>query len=93
MSQLFITLGMEHIIQKFLHDLKMFILVQKKSTSYIDIVSVQAQDRYPPRTATDQRDEQTFNKDAKTAGGIHDATNEDLVKRFSLGRYLIYSFY
>ena len=33
-------------------------------------VSVQGQDRYPLRTSIDQRGEQTFNRDAKTTGGI-----------------------
>ena len=33
-------------------------------------LSVQAQDKYPVRTAVDQREEQTINCGAKTAGGI-----------------------
>ena len=33
-------------------------------------LSVQTQERYPLRTAIDQRGEQTFNCDAKTAGGL-----------------------
>jgi hypothetical protein len=33
-------------------------------------MSVQAQDRYPVRTAIDQRGEQTINRDAKTSGGV-----------------------
>ena len=31
-------------------------------------LSVQAQDKYPLATASDQRGEQTINRDAKTAG-------------------------
>ncbi len=38
--------------------------------------SVQAQERYPLRTAIDQRGEQTFNRDAKTAGGIKSFAND-----------------
>ena len=33
-------------------------------------ISVQAQDKYPLRTPTDQRGGQTINRDAKTSGGI-----------------------
>ena len=33
-------------------------------------ISVQGQDRYPLKTSIDQRGEQTFNRDAKTSGGI-----------------------
>ena len=33
-------------------------------------LSVQAQDRYAVRTSIDQRGEQTFNRDAKTTGGV-----------------------
>ncbi|CAB4006805.1 Hypothetical predicted protein [Paramuricea clavata] len=40
-------------------------------------LSVQAQDRHPFRTATDQRGEQTINRDAKTAGpGIKSFAND-----------------
>ena len=32
------------------------------------VFSIQAQDHHPVRTATDQRGEQTINRDAKTVG-------------------------
>ena len=38
-------------------------------------ISIQAEDRYPHRTAMDQREEQTFNREAKVAGGIHNASD------------------
>ena len=35
-------------------------------------LSIQAQERYELKTATDQRGEQTINKDAKTAGTLRE---------------------
>ena len=49
--------------------------------------SVQGQDRYPLRTAVDQRGEQTLNRDAKTSGGIRNfAGNIDAVTKWTLNR-------
>ena len=49
--------------------------------------SVQAQERYPLRTAIDQRGEQTFNRDAKTAGGIKSFANDsNSVLKWTLNR-------
>ncbi|MEM7298253.1 MAG: hypothetical protein AAF391_08310 [Bacteroidota bacterium] len=49
--------------------------------------SVQSQERYPLRTAIDQRGEQTINRDAKTAGGIRNfASNEESVLKWCLNR-------
>ena len=50
-------------------------------------MSVQAQDRYPVRTAVDQRGEQTINRDAKTAGGIKNiAKDPNAVLKWCLNR-------
>ena len=50
-------------------------------------ISVQGQDRYPLRTAVDQRGEQTLNRDAKTSGGITNfAGNIDAVTKWTLNR-------
>ena len=50
-------------------------------------LSVQAQERYPMRTALDQRGEQTINRDAKTAGGIKAfSTNSSSVLKWCLNR-------
>ena len=50
-------------------------------------ISVQGQDRYPLRTAVDQSGEQTFNRDAKTTGGITNfAGNIESVTKWTLNR-------
>ena len=50
-------------------------------------LSVQAQDRYPVHTAIDQRGEQTFNRDAKTIGGIKAfASDSSSVMKWTLNR-------
>jgi hypothetical protein len=50
-------------------------------------LSVQAQDRHPLRTATDQRGEQTINRDAKTAGGIKSFANDsNAILKWTLNR-------
>ena len=50
-------------------------------------LSVQAQNSYPLRTATDQRGEQTLNKDAKTTGGVKSfASDPASVARWTLNR-------
>ena len=50
-------------------------------------LSVQAQNRYPLRTAIDQRGEQTLNKDAKSYSGIKNfANNESSVLKWTLNR-------
>ena len=50
-------------------------------------LSVQAQYSYPLRTATDQRGEQTLNKDAKTTGGVKSfASDPAPVARWTLNR-------
>lgn len=50
-------------------------------------ISVQGQDRYPIRTAIDQRGEQTINRDAKTAGGVKSfSTREESVLKWCLNR-------
>ena len=50
-------------------------------------LSVQAQDRYPVRTALDQRGEQTINRDAKTSGGIKAfSRNSSSVLKWCLNR-------
>ena len=50
-------------------------------------ISVQAQDRYPLRTAIDQRGEQTLNREAKTTGGIISfAGNDNSVTKWTLNR-------
>ena len=50
-------------------------------------VSIQSQDRYPLRTAIDQRGEQTINRDAKTAGGLTMIANDDnYVLKWTLNR-------
>ena len=49
--------------------------------------SVQGQDKYPLRTAIDQRGEQTLNKDAKSAGGIKSfASSSESVTNWTLNR-------
>ncbi len=49
--------------------------------------SVQAQERYPLRTAIDQRGEQMFNRDAKAAGGIKSFANDSKsVLKWTLNR-------
>ena len=50
------------------------------------LVGIQAQDRYPHMTAIDQRGEQTFNREAKVAGGMQDAHSESLTLKWSLKR-------
>ena len=48
---------------------------------------VQAQDRYPIKTAIDRRGEQTINRDAKTSGGIKAfSTNSSSVLKWCLNR-------
>ena len=50
-------------------------------------ISVQAQERYPCRTAIDQRGEQTINRDAKTSGGIkYFASDENSILKWTLNR-------
>ena len=50
-------------------------------------ISVQGQDRYPLRTAIDQRGEQTLNRDAKMAGGITGfAADEASVTKWTMNR-------
>ena len=50
-------------------------------------LSIQGQDRYPLRTAIDQRGEQTINRDAKTSGGIKSfSTNQSSVLKWCLNR-------
>ena len=50
-------------------------------------ISIQGQERYPLRTAVDQRGEQTPNRDAKTSGGIMSfAGNIDAVTKWTLNR-------
>ena len=50
-------------------------------------ISVQGQDRYPLRTAVDQRGEQTLDRGAKTSGGITNfAGNIDAVTKWTLNR-------
>ena len=50
-------------------------------------VSIQSQDRYPLRTAIDQRGEQTINCDAKTDGGLTMIANdENSVLKWTLNR-------
>ena len=49
-------------------------------------MGIQAQDRYPHRTSIDQRGEQTFNRDAKVAGGIGDASDGNQVYKWALNR-------
>ena len=50
-------------------------------------ISVQGQERYPLRTAIDQRGEQTLNKDAKNCGGIRNfAGNSEAVTKWTLNR-------
>ena len=50
-------------------------------------ISVQAEDRYPARTAIDQRGEETFNHDAKTTGGIKTfASDSSSVMKWTLNR-------
>ena len=49
--------------------------------------SVQGQDKYPLRTATDQCGEQTLNKDAKSIGGIKSfASSSESVTKWTLNR-------
>ena len=50
-------------------------------------ISVQGQDKYPLRTAIDQRGEQTLNKDAKSTGGIKSfASSSESVTKWTLNR-------
>ena len=49
-------------------------------------MSVQAQDRHPIRTATDQRGEQTFNRDSKTSGGVSNFASASTVLKWTLNR-------
>ena len=50
-------------------------------------ISVKGQDRYPLRTAVDQRGEQTLKRDAKTSGGITNfAGNIDALTKWTLNR-------
>ena len=50
-------------------------------------ISVQGQDRYPLKTSIDQRGEQTFNRDAKTSGGITNcAGSMENVTKWTLNR-------
>ena len=46
-----------------------------KDTLILKGLSIQAQDRYPLRTAVDQRGEQTINRDGKTSGSIRNVTS------------------
>ena len=47
-------------------------------------IPVQAQDRYPIRTAMDQRGKQTLSKDAKTTGGVKGfAVNQATILRWT----------
>ena len=51
------------------------------------VLSIRGQNRYALRTATDQRGEQTFNKDAKTMGGIKGfASNTNSVLKWTLNK-------
>ena len=51
-------------------------------------LSIQAQDRYPNRTAIDMRGEQTINRHGKSAGGItHFASSSSSVLKWCLNRY------
>ena len=50
-------------------------------------MSIQGQNRYPVRTAIDQRGEQTINREAKTMGGIKNvASNSPSVLKWCLNR-------
>ena len=50
-------------------------------------ISVQGQDKYPLRTAIDQRGEQTLNKDAKSTGGIRSfASSSESVTKWTSNR-------
>ena len=50
-------------------------------------LTVQAQDRYPLRTAIDMRGEQTINRDAKTAGGVSQfASSASSVQKWAMNR-------
>ena len=50
-------------------------------------ISVQGQDKYPLRTAIDQRGEQTLTKDAKSTGGIRSfASSSESVTKWTLNR-------
>ena len=50
-------------------------------------LSAQAQNKYPLRTAIDQRGEQTINRDAKVAGGVkYFSTREESVLKWCLNR-------
>ena len=50
-------------------------------------LSVQAKDKYVLRTAIDQKEEQTINRDAKVAGGIKEfAMREESVLKWFLNR-------
>ena len=50
-------------------------------------ISVQGQDKYPLRTAIDQRGEQTLNRDAKVSGGITSfAVDHTCVSKWTLNR-------
>ena len=50
------------------------------------LVGIQAQDRYPHMTPIDQRGEQTFNREAKVAGGMQYAHTESQTLKWSLNR-------
>ena len=50
-------------------------------------MSVQAQNRYPLRTAIDQRSEKTVNKDAKSYSGIKNfSNNESSILKWTLNQ-------
>ena len=50
-------------------------------------LSVHAQERYTCRTAIDQREEQSINRDAKTSGGIkYFASDENAILKWTLNR-------
>ena len=50
-------------------------------------LSVQGQDKYPCRTAVDQRGEQTINQDAKTSGGMkYFASDPSSILKWTLNR-------
>ena len=50
-------------------------------------LSVQGQDKYPCRTAVDQRGEQTINRDAKTSGGVkYFASDPRSILKWTLNR-------
>ena len=58
-----------------------------KHTLSLRVLSIQAQERYPLRTAVDQRGEQTNNRDGKSSGGIRNvASSSSSVLKWCLSR-------